>query len=106
MNQPPLPLSKQQIAQHINQLVTQSADAVLITKHCELRMEERGITRREAWTCLRRGIVGSEPQYNQEYQTWEFKFTEAPPRDAICVVVAAQLDPLTNRIYALTVYEV
>lgn len=106
MTQPPLPISKEALGALVNDLATRSADDVIITKHCELRMDERGITRRETWTCLRRGCVCSEPTFNADYGTWEFKFQEPPPRDIICVVVAVQLDPVSNTIYALTVYEV
>jgi len=105
MNETTLPLSKEELGALVNKLALH-ADNILITKHCELRMEERGITRREAWTCLRRGSVASQPSYNPDFGTWEFRFQEPPPRDIVCVVVAVQLDPQSNTIYALTVYEV
>jgi hypothetical protein len=106
MNLPAHPLSKQALGVYVNDVVTQSADNVLVTKHCELRMDERGITRREMWTCLRRGIVVGEPTYNPDYGTWEFKFQEPAPRDIVCVVVAAELAPTNNSVITLTVYEV
>jgi len=106
MSKPILPMTVEALGAHVNSIATNCADDVIITKHCELRMEERGITRRETWTCLRRGSVCSSPEYNPDFGTWEFKFQEPPPRDVVCVVVAVQLDPTNNTIYALTVYEV
>lgn len=99
-------MSKQALGAYVNSLATRSADHVIVTKHCELRMEEREISRREIWTCLRRGIVVGEPTYNPEYGTWEFKFQEPAPRDIICVVLAAELEPTTDSVITLTVYEV
>lgn len=102
---PNLPMSIEELGAYVNQ-VAQNADDVIITRHCELRMDERNITRREAWTTLRRGCVCSDPTFNTDHGTWDFKFQEPPPRDVVCVVVAAKLDPTTNTIIAITVYEV
>lgn len=106
MNDKACPLSNDELSELVNQAVTSSASNVIFTKHCELRMEERDITRREVWTCLRRGLVFSDPSFNAEYGTWEFKFREPPPRDIVCVVVAVELSKDDGSVYTLTVYEV
>lgn len=101
-----LPISIETLTELVNVRAVKNADDILITKHCELRMDERGITRREIWTCLRRGCVCSDPTFNAEKRSWEFKFQEPAPRDIICVVLAVQFDESGEALFVLTAYEV
>lgn len=103
---PELPISVDQLTELVNRKAVEKIDDILITKHCELRMEERGVTRREIWTCLRRGNVCSDPGFNPDYGSWEFKFQEPAPRNIVCVVLAVQFDEAGEALFALTVYEV
>lgn len=97
--------TNQDLEQRVHQLAQDSGN-VVITDHCDLRMEERGITWTEAIRCLRRGSIVGQPQYNPKFNTWEFKMREAPPRDIVCLVAAVCLDPASREVIAITVYEV
>lgn len=97
--------SKQDLEERVHRLAQDSRN-VVITDHCDLRMEERGITWTEAIRCLRRGLIVGQPQHNPKFNTWEFKMQEAPPRDVVCLVAAVCLDPASREVIAITVYEV
>ncbi|EJN1504481.1 TPA: DUF4258 domain-containing protein [Pseudomonas aeruginosa] len=101
-----LPVSIDKLTELVNAKAVENADDILITKHCELRMDERGINRREVWTCLRRGCVCSEPTFDTDKGSWTFKFQEPAPRNIICVVVAVQFDESGEALFVLTAYEV
>lgn len=98
-------MSRRELEDHVHDVAIESKN-VVITDHCDLRMEERGITWTEALRCLRRGLILEDPTYNAEHNTWEFRMAEPPPRDIVCLVAAVCLDPIAREVIAITVYEV
>lgn len=104
-NNPMPQMSIKEIEAYVHE-VAQDSNKVIITDHCDLRMEEREITWTEALRCLRRGSILEQPVYNPEHGTWEFRMAEAPPRDIVCLVAAVKLEPLGDEVIAITVYEV
>ncbi|GLZ86916.1 hypothetical protein Pres01_29670 [Metapseudomonas resinovorans] len=86
--------------------IAQTTANVYFTDHCRERLDQRGVTLIEAIRCLRRGMITRDPEYNAQKGSWEFRMSERPPRDVVCLVGAIALDPPTHRIVAITVWEV
>ncbi len=76
------------------------------TEHCLQRLEERGVTLREALRCVSRGSIVGSIEYDAKHKTWKFRIQEAPPRDIVCLVAAVSLDPASRDVIAITVWEI
>lgn len=98
-------MSRAELAALVSE-IAQDSKNVFVTDHCNIRMEERGVTWIETIRCLRRGSIDDEPEYDHEHGNWKFKMRELPPRDIVCVVAAIRLDPESREVVAITVYEV
>ncbi|MGF6691220.1 hypothetical protein M2318_001269 [Metapseudomonas resinovorans] len=99
----PMPI---EVLEEIIHEIAQNTANVRFTDHCRERLDQRGITLIEAIRCLRRGCITRYPEYNAQKAAWEFRMSEKPPRDVVCLVGAITLDPLTHKIIAITVWEV
>ncbi|MCY1436938.1 hypothetical protein D9M71_530790 [compost metagenome] len=100
-----LPMSLADLERLIH-LIAQDSSNVRFTVHCQERLAQRGVTLLEALRCLRRGNIQRPPAFNADKGSWEFRMSEAPPRDIVCLVGAICLDPLTHKVVAITVWEV
>ncbi|WP_225774353.1 DUF4258 domain-containing protein [Pseudomonas sp. Marseille-Q5115] len=79
---------------------------VIITDHCQQRMEQRGVTYTEVLRCLQRGLILDEPSFDNEHNMFKFRMSEPQPRDIACVVVAVKPSPEPGELFAVTVWEV
>jgi hypothetical protein len=70
------------------------------------RLAERGVTTIEALRCLRRGAITKGPVFSTEHQNFEFRMSERPPRDVVCMVAAVTPSLEPDELFAITVWEV
>jgi hypothetical protein len=96
--------TKQQLEDLVHTLAQDSL-RVIFREHCLERLAERGVTATEALRCLRRGSITKGPAYSQKHNNFEFRMSELPPRDVVCMVVA--VNPITEpgEVFAITVWE-
>lgn len=95
----------QQLEDLVHVLARDSAK-VVFTEHCLERMRQRGVSTIEVLRCLQRGSIIRGPNYSKDHKSFEFRMSEPPPRDIICVVVAVKPTPAPNMLFTITVWEV
>lgn len=102
----PEPLwTKQQLEDLVHVLALDSSKVVFMN-HCLERLDQRGVTAKEALRCLRRGSITRGPTYSEKHKSFEFRMSEPPPRDIVCMVVSVKPVPEPGKLYAITVWEV
>ncbi|MBX8532486.1 DUF4258 domain-containing protein [Pseudomonas cichorii] len=97
--------AKQQLEDLVHALAQESS-RVVFTNHCLERMVERGISTIEVIRCLRRGVIVRGPTYSHAHMNIEFRMSEPPPRDVVCVVVAIKPEPEPSQLFTITVWEI
>jgi hypothetical protein len=99
------PWTRRQLEELVHVLALDSS-RVIFREHCLERLFERGVTTVEALRCLRRGSICKGPTFNATHQNFEFRMSEVPPRDVVCMVVAVKPNPEPGELFAITVWEV
>lgn len=102
----PEPLWTRQQLEDLVHVLAQDSSRVIFKEHCLDRLAQRGVTAMEAIRCLRRGQIIRGPTYVQKHKTFEFRMSEPPPRDIVCMVVSVDPVPEPGKLYAITVWEV
>jgi hypothetical protein len=88
------------------QLLRQTAKAsarVFFTRHVEVRMRERGITRTQVLRCLSHGRVVEGPSRDVK-GNWIMKLEVLSAGELIAIVAALDRDEAGNMIIVITVY--
>lgn len=97
--------TRQQLEDRVHKLALDSSN-IIFMDHCLTRLEQRGITAKEALRCLRRGSITRGPTYSEKHNSFEFRMIESPPRDIVCMVVSVKPVEDPAQLYAITVWEV
>lgn len=100
------PLWSRQQLEDLVHVLARDSSKVVFREHCLERLNERGVTAIEALRCLRRGSIIRGPTYSKKHRNFEFRMSELPPRDIVCMVVAVNPSPEPGEIFAITVWEV
>lgn len=100
------PLWTRQQLEDLVHVLARDSNKVVFREHCMERLYERGVTLTEALRCLRRGAIVRGPTYSIKHKNFEFRMSESPPRDIVCMVVAVNPNPEPGELFAITVWEV
>lgn len=100
------PLWTKQQLEDLVHVLAQDSSRIIFRQHCIERLAERGVTMIEALRCLRRGTITKGPDFSREHQSFEFRMSERPPRDVVCMVVAVEPRLAPGELFAITVWEV
>lgn len=97
--------SKAEARQRVAEIACDSTGFVFIHDHCELRMAERGVTRRQVMQVLRTGeLVGKVRWDTKEERGWKMTLTRISAGAEI-VVGAKLIERNEECVLALTTFE-
>lgn len=98
-------LSKKEAEQKIHEISLNSRN-VVITKHAEERMEERGFVTQDLFGILRDGYVDSEAVLDKDKNNWKYKITKRIDTIREAGVVTAIVDDYKRLIIITIEWEV
>lgn len=96
---------KSDAIQRIAEIAERDTGSVFFSDHCEMRMQERDIRRRQVMQVLRQGLLIGEVEWNTEHESgWKVRLKRIASGEEI-TVVAKLIEREADCVVAVTTFK-